>query len=599
MTSNACVPLGCSTTFPLDHAQSKRKTYDKRINAHRTLEVAEPWNKVSYTYNGCGSIATETYIWEKTAEVSEVITIDDVAGNLDGKSFSLYTKDGTQFRTFYTVCCGTLAPCDTPCIKYTQVCLILNDAANVIALATKLAYAANCLTVSEFSVCVVDSKITFTNLKKGNATDAVDVNTGFCISTKTPGVTQNIETLTYSYDCCGNLISVINSSNENVLGKDIVSQKLNVNITNCCMIVKQLTHDNLNANVNIQVNNTDVSACNAVPVNIYPKISDLSTLIDKEKYLQIRKDTSVVGRTIFGYASPTALQTDSTWFIFAEDGVGSLFQKQFSQVCCVPVADFVHTWSNRHCNLPAVIFLNEFSLQYFSQANHTLFVPHATNLNIQNNADLSLLVYWKSSIAGTYTLVQKASTVAGNNGYTVCLDSSGRIDFQFRGCGIGDRIRVRTDCFTSGFNGFWNSVMITKASGTTAASSVKIYVNGTNQTLNVLNDTLTGTTNNCSQLSIGSNNTGAGGRFVGNIDEVAIWTSALTVCEVAEVYNSNNGAIDLKVGSGQISDRLISWWRMGDGSFVALPTIPDEKGINHGTTGSAITAGDIEKIAPP
>ena len=318
--------------------------------------------------------------------------------------------------------------------------------------------------------------------------------------------------------------------------------------------------------------------------------------------LELRKDTATPGRTIYGWAVVGTSQTASEWFIYAEDQIGTAFHRQYAEVASVPTADFVHQWSNRTAILPGPAFMNEFSIEFQGVANSNGTVADSADLDFANTDAFSIGL-WHKGTQDPCELYQKTATAAGNNGYWLRIDSSGRYEFSFRGTGTGDRIRVRTDSFTSASDGSWNFVMVTKASGSAAASTVKIYTGNsdvlTDETLTVLNDTLVGTTTNSSVLALGTNISGSGSRFNGNMDEFSIHNVELTSSEVTEIYNLNNGTIDLQSGSGQISADLVSWWRMGDGTFTAVPTIPDEEGANDMTLGSAVTSGDIESEVPP
>lgn len=324
----------------------------------------------------------------------------------------------------------------------------------------------------------------------------------------------------------------------------------------------------------------------------------INKILPRGSLLQSKVDRSIPGRTITGYALPNVLQTEEKWFITFYDVVGSQEAGGFAIKDGIQVAEFVHVWADRLSILPAKQFLNEFSIQFTSLVNSYMTVPHSADLNFANTAAFSFSIWWKTSDVSNNTFFQKASNNAGNNGYTFDIDNNGRTEFQFRGTGAGDRIRVRTDSFTSGRNGSWHNAIVTKASGSTAASTVRIYIDGVNQTLNVLNDTLTGSTTNTDILSVGANIGGAS-RVLANVDEFSIWNLQLTETEAAEVYNTNSGVIDLQSGSGQISSGLVSWWRFGDGSFTTFPTIPDDQGTNDGTLQAGVNSGDIESEVPP
>ena len=54
--------------------------------------------------------------------------------------------------------------------------------------------------------------------------------------------------------------------------------------------------------------------------------------------------------------------------------------------------------------------------------------------------------------------------------------------------------------------------------------------------------------------------------FNGNVDEFALWTSALTATEIEQIYNTNKATLDLSTNTGSYSSsaNLKMWLRMGD-----------------------------------
>jgi len=101
-------------------------------------------------------------------------------------------------------------------------------------------------------------------------------------------------------------------------------------------------------------------------------------------------------------------------------------------------------------------------------------------------------------------------------------------------------------------------------------STSKLYINGvketTEGTVSSMNSTIVNTLIGASNDSAG---TGTTGFWDGNIDEVAIWNSALTQAQISQVYNNGYPA-DLT------SLSPTSWWRLGedawfDGSDFIIP----------------------------
>lgn len=108
----------------------------------------------------------------------------------------------------------------------------------------------------------------------------------------------------------------------------------------------------------------------------------------------------------------------------------------------------------------------------------------------------------------------------------------------------------------------------------------KIYQNGVPVT-NVANSNFAQVAADASPLILGARQAGTTSPiintpFEGNIDEISIWSNALTSDDVSDIWN-NGVPTDLTGETG-----LINWWRMGD-EIVSFPTIPDQVGSNNGT----------------
>lgn len=319
--------------------------------------------------------------------------------------------------------------------------------------------------------------------------------------------------------------------------------------------------------------------------------------IDGLGVLEFRKDTSIVGRTIEGFAALGTAETASTWQIRVTDVVGT----QTHIFWADDNRNFDNRWSSRVADLPGIAFENEKSLSLSGDSNSFCLGPASADYNFANTDGFSLIGWVKSTDTGTTDILHKMS--GANNGYMLEIDSSNRLIFEFRGAGTGDRIRVRTDSISPQFrDGNWRFFCITKGSGSALASSVTVYTGSattlTTEVLNVLNDTLSGTTTSATQIGIGANNNN-GSRLRAFLDEFAIFNAELTLAEVTEAFNAGSGVIDLESGSDQLASAIVAYWRMGDGAFVGIPTIPDEVGTNDLTTQSAVVSGDIITETPP
>lgn len=178
--------------------------------------------------------------------------------------------------------------------------------------------------------------------------------------------------------------------------------------------------------------------------------------------------------------------------------------------------------------------------------------------------------------------------MSSNRGYRLWDSGGSKIQFEFRGTSTTDRIRVETSSVTNVNNGNWHHIALTY-SGSGLASGMKLYMDGQQLALTALNDALTNDPLNSGDLAIAAR-TGGGVNFVGNMDEVSIWDSALTAIEVDEIYNAGF-ANDLSQHS---NGSIIAWWSFDD---ISHPTVPDSVSNLDGSMIN-MTPGDIETEVP-
>lgn len=109
--------------------------------------------------------------------------------------------------------------------------------------------------------------------------------------------------------------------------------------------------------------------------------------------------------------------------------------------------------------------------------------------------------------------------------------------------------------------GDWAHVVVTKE-----GDKGSLYVNGSLDTTSTTSDFSTITT---SDIKVGTRYNGANA-WAGNVDEFAVWNSALDADAVAALYNSGSPT-DVSVDSGDYdaSATLQGWWRMGDATNPA------------------------------
>ena len=126
------------------------------------------------------------------------------------------------------------------------------------------------------------------------------------------------------------------------------------------------------------------------------------------------------------------------------------------------------------------------------------------------------------------------------------------------------------------------------------ASTQKIYVDGVLETT-TSNAYSAGTS--FSSATIGRRANAAQRFFNGNIDEVAIWDSALTANEVKSIYNDGK-PVDL---SGQpelysSANNLVAWWRMGDNDSGTGTAVTDNSANSY--NGSLVNGPTFQTNTP-
>ena len=144
-------------------------------------------------------------------------------------------------------------------------------------------------------------------------------------------------------------------------------------------------------------------------------------------------------------------------------------------------------------------------------------------------------------------------------------------------------------------DGLWHHVVVTY-DGSESASGVKFYVDGVEDTLTqTLIDNLSGNSVNDPTVDFKiatAPRYGGNDFYNGNIDELAIWNTALTSSDITDIYNLGNPA-DLT------SLSPVSWWRMGDPNGQAsYPTITDDGSASNDGTMTNMIATDIETDVP-
>jgi len=201
----------------------------------------------------------------------------------------------------------------------------------------------------------------------------------------------------------------------------------------------------------------------------------------------------------------------------------------------------------------------------------------------------SVSVWFNTTHSGNNARMLFGKNVVGGNyeGYA-CYVKSNEIYFNIiSDISPSNYLSVKTG--TGHNDGNWHSMLITY-DGSTNASGVTIYIDGSSVSLTTVVDTLTGSSTTTNPFFIGARGTLGipSDFFTGNLNNLALYSSELTSGNAITIYNNGRPA-DLTSLSPAY------WWRLGeDASWDGTNWITkDQVGSGDGTSGgNPLLTGD-------
>lgn len=234
-------------------------------------------------------------------------------------------------------------------------------------------------------------------------------------------------------------------------------------------------------------------------------------------------------------------------------------------------------------------FMNAQTVTYAQVSSQSLVMGNV--LNFENNLPFTLMTWFKSASALLgLTFISKQNQLSPKRGYRIHSKNALTLSFEFYNTITTNAIEVE---YTGGAvpmhrDGSWHNIIVTY-DGTKLANGVVVYLDNAILAPTVITDTLTATTLNTDDLSVGSRN-GTDKFMDGNLTQSAIFDNKLTVAQVAEIAVK---PVDLTKTS--MRDNLVGWWGV-DGSV--FPTINDNSNNNNSGTMTNMVAGNIVNDAP-
>lgn len=213
------------------------------------------------------------------------------------------------------------------------------------------------------------------------------------------------------------------------------------------------------------------------------------------------------------------------------------------------------------------------------------------NFHISNPFSVSLWV--KTTIIGPQYFISKIDPASNGWGWGILLASgSGRPELLFRSfdTAVAHFLAVRTTSDVVN-DGYWHH-LVTTYNGSATPGGIKIYIDGreTSSYTTVLNSLGAEGINNTGSFNISSFANGSGPLTNGSLDDITIYSRALTSTEVA--WLSLGRAINRADGP----TGLAAWWRLGDGD--AYPYVKDSGPSGYTGVMHNLAPANIVKDAP-
>lgn len=234
-----------------------------------------------------------------------------------------------------------------------------------------------------------------------------------------------------------------------------------------------------------------------------------------------------------------------------------------------------HLWNHDLIITPGLTS-NNFSLSVDGVDD---YVNCGTNGDLSGATAFSLAFWWKPSVSGDSPSIGARQNVS--NIYAMY-----KSNFVIATPSVSPS--TKTKAFTEPTGTDWRYYVLSYNAGT-----VFLHINGT-QIFSESGFPPSLTTSTSAPFQIGRYTTLSGSSFnsEGLIDDVALWSSALSASAATTIYNSGN-PFDLTADSGNYnqSSNLIGYWKMGDGSG---DTAAGGVSISDGAT-----VGGVQNLANP
>jgi hypothetical protein len=205
------------------------------------------------------------------------------------------------------------------------------------------------------------------------------------------------------------------------------------------------------------------------------------------------------------------------------------------------------------------------------------YVTMGNVLGFERTDAFSLSCWIKTTDAGQVVFMGKMAGATAYPGYELYMDTSERLAFHIINNALANNtVRVRGSNTIN--DNTWKHICVTY-DGSSSASGVSLYINGSQIATTTEQDGLTGSTLNSNNLCIGRRDGSASLYYAGNICEAAIHYKELSAIEVEWIYNE--GQPQNLRGPGAPTN-LVGWWPLGE-DVSGTTALDKSTGGNNGT----------------
>lgn len=178
-------------------------------------------------------------------------------------------------------------------------------------------------------------------------------------------------------------------------------------------------------------------------------------------------------------------------------------------------------------------------------------------------------------------MISKADTTANQRGWFIAgagVSGGQHVQFGLVNTAVTNNIRVET---TATYDNGTLYHFVATYNGSSNGTGVKIYLNGVNQSVTIVNNNLSATTLSSAVLTLGNREDGAR-PFQGRLFHLAVWDTELSSDDVEDIYNSGSAPDLLSISA---SPNLVGWWKLDVNDDTAAGGITD-----HSTNSNDATA---------